>query len=200
LTALGTPLTISIDGDWFVQVNEPGFTAFSHPDSRRRGDRDIVFLRPTVFADPVRPAASIGAQDFWPAGEMSLDRFDQWLNLLPEGILAVPSSRVEIGGREAVYFEVEIAGDFECGREGVCVGFLVNTIGPEGLTGWSFNRGLRYRIWVVNGGDHQPLVILAGTAFNDTGFQPTADDFLATLIIGDPRPHPVDPDDWGLLP
>ncbi len=197
VSALGTPLTITFEDDWFVQSNEPGFTAFSHPDSQGPGDRDVVFFRPTVFGDPVRPAAGIGAMELWPADEVSLDRFEDWLALLPDGLVVGAPSRVEIGGRDAAFFEVEVADEFECGREGFCAGFLINTIGSDRITGWTFERGAHQRVWVVDGGDHQPLVIIAATPVDNRSFQATADDVLDTLRIGDSEPHPVDPADWG---
>ena len=180
-----------------MQSNEPGFTAFSHPDSQRPGDRDVVFFRPTVFGDPVRPAAGIGAMELWRSDEVTLDRFEDWLALLPDGLVVGAPSRVEVGGRDAVFFEVEVADEFECGREGFCAGFLINTITSDRVTGWTFERGTHQRVWVVDGGDHQPLAIIAATPVDDRSFQATADDVLATLRIGDSEPHPVDPADWG---
>jgi basic membrane lipoprotein Med (substrate-binding protein (PBP1-ABC) superfamily)/DNA-binding SARP family transcriptional activator len=197
LSALGTPLTVSLGENWVVRDNVPGFTVFTNTGEEGSTGTAVAIVRPTVFGDPIRPAAGIGVMELWPADEMTLDRFDEWLGLLPEGIVVGTPSRADIGGREAVAFEVEIADDFECGREGFCAGFLINTIAPDGITGWTFERGLRQRVWVVDGGGHQPLVIIASTSDDDTDFQATADDLLATLIIGDPQPHPVDPLDWG---
>ena len=48
-------------------------------------------------------------------------------------------------------------------------------------------------MWWVDGGDHEPLVIIASTHSSDSGvsFQGDADQLLATLAIGEPGPHPV---------
>ena len=55
LESLGIPVTVTLEGDWWVRPNELGHTVFSHPNSARPGDRDVVFLRPTSLADPTQP-------------------------------------------------------------------------------------------------------------------------------------------------
>jgi hypothetical protein len=70
--------------------------------------------------------------------------------------------------------------------------FLVNTITEErGITGWSFEPGFHQRIWVVDGGDYAPLVIIAATSSNDRSFQAEAEALLDKLVIGGPQPHPL---------
>lgn len=108
-----------------------------------------------------------------------------------DGVISSEPTRTEIGGREAVYFEAEIADDFTCGPS-YCAGFLVNTITPEyGLSGWSFEPGFHQRIWVVDGAGEPPLVIVASTPSGDRSFQADADGLIDRLVIGEPQPHPA---------
>jgi hypothetical protein len=102
--------------------------------------------------------------------------------------------RVMVAGREAVYFEVEVADDYECGSYGYCAGFLVNVVTNEfGISGWSFEPGFHQRVWVVDGGQFAPLVIVASTPADDRSFQPEVDAFLDRISLGEPAPHPLDP-------
>ncbi len=187
VSALGTPFTITIAGDWFVQVNEPGHTVFSHPEAERMGDRDVVFLRPTLLADPTNPGASLDRQVWWP-----LDDIEGWLDKLVDGIVAAGPEQTEIGGRPAVYFEVEITNEDVCGTFGYCAGFIINTFyDVGGISGQSFERGFRHRVWWVDGGDEPPLVIIASTRSGDRSFEARADELLGSLVIGEPGPHPL---------
>ncbi len=77
-------------------------------------------------------------------------------------------------------------------RPSYCAAFLLNTITPEyGLSGWSFEPGFHQRIWVVDGGDHPPLVVIASTRSDGRSFQTEADGTLDRLVIGEPQPHPA---------
>ncbi|MFT7475800.1 MAG: basic membrane lipoprotein Med (substrate-binding protein (PBP1-ABC) superfamily) [Verrucomicrobiales bacterium] len=196
VTSLGTPLAVDVVGDWFVQVNMLGHTSFSHPASTRQGDRDVVFLRPVEFADPTNPGGLFEEQVPWRSSEMEgLDGFEEWLAVLDDGIVSGTPHRAELAGREAVYFEAEITDASTCGPEAYCVGFLVNTTTTGGgISGWAFQPGFHQRVWVVDGGEHPPLVVIASTPTDDRSFQSEADDFLSRITIGDPGPHPLD--DW----
>lgn len=190
LAALGTPLSVTIEGEWFLYENIPGLTAFGSPNSFGPGAGSVAFLRPTAWADPRDPTSV--SQHIIPAGDIDgLNGFEEWLGQLVGGVISTEPTRVEISGREAVYFEAEIATDFECGPS-YCAGFLVNTITPEyGLSGSSFEPGFHQRIWVVDGGNYAPLVIVASTSSDDRSFQADADALLDRLVIGEPQPHPA---------
>jgi basic membrane lipoprotein Med (substrate-binding protein (PBP1-ABC) superfamily)/DNA-binding SARP family transcriptional activator len=194
VTSLGTPLTVNVVGDWFVQVNMLGHTVFSHPDSSIAGDRDVVFLRPAEFADPTNPGGLFEEQVPWPSSEMDgLDGFEVWLAALQDGIISEGPRRTELAGIEAVYFEAEVVDVSTCGPEEWCVGFLVNTTTTGGgISGWAFQPGFHQRVWVVDGGEHPPLVVIASTPSDDRSFQAEADDFLSRITIGEPGPHPLE--------
>lgn len=194
LAALGTSLTLTLDEPWLVPVNVLGETVFAHPDSQRAGDRDVVFLRPHGLADPTKPYAALEDQEPWP-----VDDIEGWLDRLVDGIDASEAARVEIGDRSAVYFEVELADRMLCGKFGFCAGFLANTIDDDGsISGWAFEPGYHQRIWWVGQGAERPLVIIASTPVDDRSHQAAADALLATLQIGNPRPHPVPFEESGL--
>jgi hypothetical protein len=70
-------------------------------------------------------------------------------------------------------------------------------VAPDSITGWTFEPDRDERVWVVDGGDHQPLVLVAGGSPNAPDQRSAAEAVVASMVIGDPGPHPVDPADWG---
>jgi basic membrane lipoprotein Med (substrate-binding protein (PBP1-ABC) superfamily) len=187
ITNLGTPLTLTVDDGWVSPLSVPGHASYAAPNSTQAGDRDVTFLRPHFLSDPVHPQAAFGTQVSWPLGDV-----EDWLDNMIDGVITAGPDRVEIGGRTAVYFEAEIADSDVCGDFSFCVSFAVNTIGRQGFaSGWSFTPDIHQRVWWVDQGDEAPLVIIAATPSDDHTFQATADALLATLVIGDPAPHPV---------
>ena len=166
----------------------PGWTSFSHPESSRAGDRDVLFFRPQYLSDPSAPGAAIPEHRSWP-----LDDIEGWLDNVIDGIVVGEPENTTIGGRSAVYFEAEITDTGVCGV-GVdyCAGFLISAVFDDvGITGWTFEPGFHQRVWWVDGGDEPPLVIIASTPSDDRGHQVDADRLLDNLVIGDPAPHPA---------
>ncbi len=187
LGTTGTPVSLTVGDNWIVFDHLPGHTAFGSPDSAQPGDLDVVFLRPQVLADPTQPWAALETQTPWPLGDV-----EGWLDTVVDGVVTHGPERTEIGGRSALYFEAEVADVDVCGSSGFCVAFLVNTVFENGgVSGATFELGLHRRVWWIDGGDDGPLVILAGTPRNDRSFQAKADELLATVVIGDPQPHPA---------
>ena len=192
ITALGTPLTLSFDDRWQAPRNAPGDTVFAGlgPDY----DGDVTFLRPHLLTDPTRPGDAVGATEAWP-----LDDIEGWLDNLVDGIVTAGPERVQIGGREAVYFEAEVTDRDVCGNFDYCAGFLVNTIDEQGnVSGWAFQPGVHHQVWRVDQGDEPPLVIIVTTPSYDRGFQDQATTLLDTLVMGEPAPHPVPYEDAGI--
>jgi hypothetical protein len=186
LESLGIPVTVTLEGDWWVRPNELGHTVFSHPDSARPGDRDVVFLRPTSLADPTQPGGGVDEQVAW-----ALDDIEGWLDNVIDGIVVAGPEQTQIGGRDAVYFEAEIADKATCGPHDYCAGFIINTMNETSISGWSFEYGFDQRVWWVDGGDHEPLVIIASVPSGIQNFVEDADRVLDSLVIGEPGPHPV---------
>lgn len=138
--------------------------------------------------------AFLQERGLWPASEMSLDRFDRWLDLLPDGIVVGAPNRGAIGGREQSSSRWRSAATSSAEKSCAASGSSSTPSRPRASHGGRSKRGFRQRIWVVDGGVHEPLVIITGTPVDNPGFQPTADILLATLLIGEPLPHPIDKD------
>lgn len=184
IDTLGVPLELELTGEWWVQPNHDGFTVVTHPDSRGPGDRDVVFIRPTALVEPDRlndSAEDVRAQDGWP-----LPDIDGWLERVPPGLVDGEPVDTTLGGRDAIRFDVEPTNDFDCGPDG-CAGFVTN----DWMDNIVFEHWQRWTVWWVDGGDHDPLVVLVGRDPEDTEWLGTAEALLATVELGEPGPHPA---------
>ncbi|MDJ0959285.1 MAG: hypothetical protein QNJ88_01415 [Acidimicrobiia bacterium] len=180
---LGWPLSFSITGEWWVQPNEPGRVVITHPDSIGPGDRDIVFFRPTFLADPHNPMAALDTQDGW-----ELTDIEGWLDGLAPSISIRNRSTSTIGSYDATVFDVTLPDNFPCGPE-ACVFFAHNAR----IAFIDFFPGNDFRVYWIDGGEREPLAIWIGSGAVADWFA-TAETVLDTVALGDPGPHPLDPD------
>lgn len=193
IAALGTPLTLTFDDGWLSPMNVLGHTVLTDPAGESFVG-DVTLFRPHLLADPVQPGADVGTQDGWP-----LDDIEGWLDNVIDGIVTPGPEQVEIGGRDAVYFEAEITDRDVCGAFSYCAGFLVNTVDERGnISGWAFQPGIHQQVWWVDQDGEAPLVIVVATPSADRNFQDQAAALLDTLVIGDPAPHPIPFDESGV--
>lgn len=170
--SLGTPFDIDIEGDWWVQPNEPGWAVFTDPDSSGPGDRDVVFIRPTAISDPTDPSAT--GED-WP-----VDDIEGWLEAIIDGVVVTEPVDAEIGGAEGIVFEVELAGSQR-------VEFVENS----DVSGKTFDPSYRYIVYWLDQGEHEPIAIIVGArnfAIDDWAL--AAESLLANVTFDEPAPHP----------
>jgi hypothetical protein len=180
---LGWPFSFTTSGEWWVQPNEPGRVVLTHPDSIGPGDRDIVFFRPTALADPADPTAPIDSQERW-----DVDDIDGWLASLTSTVPVTGRRDYTLGRFEATAFDVVLPDDFACGPE-VCAGFA--DIGGTWFV--DFFPETEFRVYWVDGGDHEPFAVWIGSG-RDSDWFTTAEALLDTVALGEPGPHPVNPD------
>ncbi len=181
LDSLGTPFSVEIIGDWFVQPNSAALVVFSHPDSGGPGDRDVVFLRPAQLSDPVNPTSGSESQSSWPAEDIP-----GWIDGLIDGVTISDIEDVSIGGREAVRFDVEIADDSICGPQS-CIDFTTN----NDVGDFAFDAGFTYRVHWVDMGEFGPVAIITGWPSEDDAFESDATALLSTVAFGDPQANPI---------
>lgn len=184
IDTLGIPLVLELTGEWRVQPNHAGFTVLTHPDSTGPQDRDVVFIRPTGLVEPDRLNDSpegFRTQRGWPLSDI-----DGWLHRVMPGLVDGDPVDTTLGGRDAVRFDVEPADDFPCGPQ-ACAGFVTS----KWVDSTHFEPGKRRTIWWVDGGGHEPLVVLVGRNADDAEWLTTAEDLLDTVELGEPGPHPI---------
>lgn len=169
-TALGTSFEVDIEGEWWVQPNEPGLVVLSDPDSRGPGEDDVVFIRPTALSDPTDP----GSGEPWP-----VDDIEGWLASTDAGVVAAPVED-EVGGVKGIVFEVELT-------RSTSFPFVDNAGGG----GKEFFPGHRYVVHWLDQEEHAPIVIVVGARTTEIdGWRPTAASLLETVRFGEPAPHP----------
>ena len=188
---LGTAFSITIPDDWWVQENRAGVTMFTHPESSQsRGDRDVVFVRPTQTAYPLDP--SRGVTDMGRTFEI-----ERWLDDLVDGLIVSGPSGTRLGGEDAIYFDVRISPEVGCvPSPDFCVIFAMS----RGIDGVVFRKGIDYRVWWVDGGEFEPVAVVVGAGLQGEEFFEEANVILDTLAFGEWAPHPVPPgaDLWEL--
>ena len=179
--SLGTPFNLEIVGEWWVQNNSDGFVVFTHPDSDSVGDRDVVFIRPMVLVDPTDANTTVEGAGRWPLSDI-----EGWLDRVIDGVVATPAAAASIGGLDGLAFDVELAGEELCGPE-FCVMFVAAT----DRTGKSFDPGFRYRVYWLDQGELEPIVIVIGAEIDQFDeWIPVAESLLESVVFGAPAPHP----------
>ncbi len=169
VSAIGTAFEIDITGEWWLQRNSSGHVVFTHPDSTGPGDRDVAFFRPTALVDPVRPGS---ADMSWP-----LDDLQGWLEDLDPEVVRTQPVADSLGGLPATRFDLDPGFALDLMVSGDQVAFL-----PQGV---------RQRVWWIDQGDLEPIVVLAGVGSEGETWFETADTILSTVRFGEPEPHPL---------
>lgn len=178
---LGAPFTFSIEDEWWVQPNNNGFVVLTDPASSGPGHLDIVFMRPSVLADPAEPNVPVEEQgDGWPA-----DDIDGWLAAVMPGIVTAGPEPTTLGGLDAITFDVAIDDDFACGED-FCVGFATNRL----VNSKFFDPGIGYRVWWIDGGDESPIAVVVGDG-GIPDFIDHAEGLLATVEFEEVGPNPI---------
>lgn len=188
LEALGTPFSLTLDSGWTIVQNIPGAVGFTPTGAGSAGllSDQVWFFRPTILGDPSQPGADVGDMVFWP-----LDDIEGWLDALIDGIVSGGPETTRFGGQPALYFEADVE-EKVCGPFSHCAGFVINTfLGPSQVSAWAFEPGAQDRVWWVDGGEHEPFVVIVRGQPGDTDFREWADVLLDSLRIGEHLPHPA---------
>ncbi|MEZ5379555.1 MAG: hypothetical protein R2733_23845 [Acidimicrobiales bacterium] len=184
---IGTSFSFSTEEEHWVQLNGGGMFVLSHPRSNGPDDRAIVFLRLPSLVHPDDLLTSLDGNieslGAWPATD-----FAGWLDALPDAFVVTDQQETLLAGRPAVSAQVTLEGG-DCVPGRPCVIFAIN---HDSLRAKLFSREAIYRLWMVDQGDHDPLLVMVeirGEA--DADWFDTADDVLATVAFDEPQPNPV---------
>ena len=180
----GTELSFTATETLAVQPNFFGHFVLTDFASRGPDDSDIVVLRTSSLSDPTQPWQARADQDPWPANDLV-----GWVENLADDVIATQPVETTLGGRAAIYTELALAEDAECGYEqGVCIGFAQNQ--DRDIKG--LNPGSLYRVWAVDQGDEDPIFVTAAVLSEaDIEWFDRADEILATLAFGETAENPV---------
>lgn len=179
---LGTPFSLTVDEDWFVQVNSEAGLVLTDPASSGPGDRDVVFMRPTDLSDPAAPSARVWQQELWP-----VDDLQGWLDRVAGGVLVGDVRERSLGGTQALAFDLELAEDVECG-----MAFCALFVDVDGRNGLPLFRDVEYRVWWLDQGPYAPIAVVVGASSSEAAFFDRAEELLTTVAFGPPAPHPFE--------
>lgn len=188
--AVGTPTSFTTAERLSTQPNGGGHFVLSDVSSQGPDDRGLVFMRIGAFTDPAAPNTPVGSQTAWPN-----DDFLGWLENRPSTVIASEPIETTLGGKPALQVDLSLDETAECGfAPGACVGFVLN----NGQDIKALNPGSSYRVWVVNQGDEDPLLVSADIARpEDAAWFDRADAVLDSVAFGDLQPNPARPLDPG---
>lgn len=184
ILSVGTELSFTVAEPLMVQPNFLGQFVLTDTSSRGPDDQDIVFLRTSELSDPTQPWQPRDEQTPWPANDLA-----GWVENLADGVIATDPVETTLGGRDAVYTEISLAGDVECGYDqGTCVGFAEN----HDFDFKALQRGSLYRVWAVDQGDEDPIFVTVAVLGEDNNeWFDRAEAVLATLAFGETEANPV---------
>lgn len=176
---LGTEFVFTADQTLGVLRNRTARFELSHFTSREADDRILEFRRLSAWSVPDDPAAVPA----WPIADVR-----GWLAALPDTISVSGPTETELGGVEAVGFELVPnpgACDDGCLRLGWNHGF-------ENGDPTFLREGSTYRIWVLDQGAFEPVVALAAIdGADDVDWFDDVDRILASVEFSEPGPNPM---------
>lgn len=196
VTSLGAPFVIDVPDGWQVQLNAFGFFVVSPEGSFGPEGQGIAMMRPSNLADPTQPGASGEVQ----ANDWPLDDIKGWVDALVPGVVNGEPVDTNIGGLDAVRFDVTLSPEVACGNEFFghddpesvgqigCIGFATN----RDVRALAFYKSQNYRLWWIDGGDEAPIAISVsdGDAQRMEFFE-QAEALLDTVRFESVGPNPI---------
>ncbi len=182
IDTIGTPFSFDFDAALFVGPNSYGQFVLADPESRGPTDRDLVVMRLTDLVDPAdldTPLELPGPG--WPASD-----FRGWVDSLDPGLVVSPIESTMIGNRVASTAELQF-GKLSCEADTIC--YLGRN---KFLNGQDLVTDVRYRIWVLDEGDTDPIYLIAAVKrAEDEAWLDTASQIVETIAFGEDQPNVV---------
>lgn len=183
IDTLGTPFTFSVEETTGMFLNANGIVLLHDLSSVRADDATLTLRRTSLLPDPADPTSAVEAERGWPAEDLI-----GWLEALSDEVTAGDLMETTLGGRDATFVELEV-GELSCDRQPECVSYAEDHSTPNQPI---FTEGSSYRVWVVDQGEEEPIVVVA--AIDDESLTPwfdEADLILATVKFETTEPSPV---------
>lgn len=178
---LGTWFTLTVEETRGMLLNENDVVLVTDVMSGNVDDRTIALRRWALLpdpTDPTDPTFGFGSRSGWPADDLA-----GWIERLSDDVTATVPVRTTLGGRVAS--SVELA--FPCD-----VGSCSPGMPPDTSRVPMFTPGSEYRLWVVDQGPEDPIVVTVAIDNEDeTAWFDEAEDILATLRFGEVEPNPA---------
>ena len=183
---LGTAFTFDVDEIAGVRENENGVVSIADLTSGNADDdHTITFWRTPLLPDPASLTTAIDPTTGWPATDVG-----GWLDALGEAVEKSDLVDTTLGGAEATSVEFEIL----CRRTS-CAADDLSANGSVPV----FTPGSRYRMFVVDQGAEDPIVVIVAIDDADDSWPSKADALLSSLEFDTTEPNPVRSVDGGAV-
>ena len=179
IDTLGTPFTFEVEEQTGARLNDNGTVALAALPSANADDRTITFRRTNLIPDPTEPTTRLDPGSGWPATDL-----DGWLARLDRDVVAASDpAETTLGGLRATVVELT----FACDAATCSAGDLLTDPGLP-----IFTPGSTYRLWVVDQGDQDPIVVTVAVGQGgDLAWFDTADTILDSVDFEAIEPNPV---------
>ncbi|MEM7285836.1 MAG: hypothetical protein AAF480_05755 [Actinomycetota bacterium] len=184
IDTLGTAFTFAIEQQTGLLVNGDGTVSIAAMTSRNADDRTITFRRTNLLPDPAAPTMRVDPATAWPSSDLR-----GWLDRVGDAVDAGEPVDTTLGDFRATFVELRFPCDGGPCRSGDLMGDLGLPV---------FTAGSSYRVWVVDQGEEDPILVTVAVEDGaDSAWFDEADNILASLSFGPIEPNPVRPDRAG---
>ncbi len=181
IDTLGTAFTFKIEETVGALRNDNGVVSITALTTENADDRTITFYRTGLLPDPAAPTARLDPTSGWPATDLG-----GWLDVVGDSVTATDPTDTLLGGLDAVSVELE----FPCQEERRAECRAGKPQADPDLP--MFTPGSRYRLWVVDQGAEDPIVVIVAIDDDDeTEWFDRADAILSSLEFASIEPNPV---------
>lgn len=177
---IGTSLSFSTSSELALSVGGGGFELQAIGGSTF-GGRVLNFRRISALPSPSELTQVESAFE-WPVDDVS-----GWVEALDAGVLSDSPQETAVGGAAATRIELQVS-EFGCGRAAGCPVEFDGSLGERSV----FDEGARYRVWIVNQGAEDALLVSAGiNDASDESWFDEVDALLESVELGESLPNPV---------
>ncbi len=194
--SMGTEMTFNLDREWLVAVEDDAFTVLIDTTVGPDIDSGLVLLRPIAFPSANELVENEGGF----SGPIDLAA---WASS-DDKIVASDPVNLSISGRSAYYVDVHVDPSNDttipggCGptEDDTCVSIL-EPGNPAQQPVIIVRTSEWYRIWSIDQGEEPPIIVFAFSSESDgKWFDETVSEVVASFMLGESAPHPVDPEDY----
>ncbi len=193
---IGTPVTFDLDRDWEVQSTSPGVFVMKDPERSSSEVEVVLVMRVDSFAGPDEADALPGNPSY--TGDPN--DIDAWVDATGGGVIVEASDNRTISNASAEVRDLKLDESGSGGLTEICGPgpdercFFVAATRTETVPFFIVRTGEYYRMWLIDQGDEEPILVSAHAEADDPGWlDDRAEALVAGLTLGDPAPHPVAP-------
>ena len=191
---LGTTLDLGLAESWIAAAGGTAGAVFVDPETETETSELMLVAR--VNALPTDEQVTTEPEGISYDGDPN--DIDAWIDAVGELIIG-ERSETTVGGRDAEVIDIRVDPDGVNSVPGGCGStddrcFFVASTGGDALFAFIVRTTEVYRMWLIEQGDEDPVMVLGIADENAPEWlDERADPFVDGLAFGEPAPHPVPP-------